>query len=740
MFMNAVTRALSLLTLLAIPFCLQADNGTKVRIMSANLNGNVQSYQPFALRIFEGLKPDIVAIQEFNYGGGTDSDFRTMLDTAFGTNFVYYRETGYNIPNGVISRFPILDAGSWDDPLVNDRGIAWARISIPGTNDLYVVSCHLYSSGTATDRNTEASNIKSLVASNFPADAWVVVAGDFNTTSRSEAAITTFTTFLSDSPIPTDSESGGNPDTNEPRNKPYDYVLPSFTLAPALTSVTFPQHTFPNGLVFDSRVFTAPGDLDDFSPVLLGDSSNAQHMAVIKDFAIAWGGAVITTNSPAPTITQQPQSQTADIGGSVTFTVTATNTESLTYQWKWNGAALSGATNTFLSLTNVQATNAGTYCVVVANSSSSVTSSNAILTVNTAPLITSQPADVTVTAGQNASFSVSATGALPLAFQWRLNGADIAGATNNSYTRSNAQSADAGNYSVFLTNYLGTLLSSNAILTVVPLPTGYLAQWNFNSIPPDSSTATGTLTPSLGVGTASYLGGTTANSGGFATGSSTDPNTSDNTGWNTTTYPASTSANKTAGVRFDVSTAGKQNINIRWDQRGSGSASKYARLRYTTNGANFIDCPAAISLSSTSFESQTQSLAGFAGVDNNPRFGFCIVAEFAGTATNGPTQNYVGVSGNYATSGTLRFDMVTVTGSDIPPAITNQPATLDSISASPGQFQFGVTGQPGSQYVIEASTNLLDWIIIETNQAPFTFIDTNAGTASRRFYRAVSLP
>src|SRR5256885_9740468 len=100
-----------------------------LRVMSANLNGNTQNYQPFALRIFEGLKPDVVAIQEFNYdstnglGGNTPAAFREMIDSAFGTNFVYMRETGsYNIPNGVISRYPIVAFGQWDDSLVNDRG------------------------------------------------------------------------------------------------------------------------------------------------------------------------------------------------------------------------------------------------------------------------------------------------------------------------------------------------------------------------------------------------------------------------------------------------------------------------------------------------------------------------------------------------------------------------------------------------------------------------------------------
>jgi hypothetical protein len=69
--------------------------------------------------------------------------------------------------------------------------------------------------------------------------------------------------------------------------------------------------------------------------------------------------------------------------------------------------------------------------VVVSNGGGSVTSDSATLTVKLPPAITIQPSDTTVKAGQTAKFSVHATGTAPLLFQWRKNGQDIAGQSNN---------------------------------------------------------------------------------------------------------------------------------------------------------------------------------------------------------------------------------------------------------------------------------------------------------------------
>ncbi|MBM3852327.1 MAG: hypothetical protein FJ399_04135, partial [Verrucomicrobia bacterium] len=82
------------------------------------------------------------------------------------------------------------------------------------------------------------------------------------------------------------------------------------------------------------------------------------------------------------------------------------------------------------------------------------------------PTITTQPQSQAVTAGASASFSVTATGAGPLTYQWRKNGGAIAGATNAAYSIGNAQTADAGDYTVVVGNLGGNTTSNPATLTV----------------------------------------------------------------------------------------------------------------------------------------------------------------------------------------------------------------------------------------------------------------------------------
>jgi endonuclease/exonuclease/phosphatase family metal-dependent hydrolase len=709
----------------------RAQGGVNVRVMAANLNGDTQSYQPFALRILQGLKPDVVCIQEFNYSNNAASDFRVMIDATFGTNFVYYREpftASGSIPNGIISRWPIVASGSWADAQQSqpNRGFAWAQIQLPGTNFLYVVSVHLLTT-SATARAAEATELQSLMQANFPANAWAVLAGDFNTDTRTEAAMTTFDSYLSDFPVPVD--NNGNSYTSENRNHPHDYVLPSFALTNFETATVFPSHAFPSGLVFDSTVYTP---LSDVPPVQFGDSTNAQHMAVMKDFSISAGP---DTNPPA--INVQPQGQTNAVGATISFSVTASGSGTLNYQWQFNGTNISGATANPLMLANAQLTNNGNYSVIVTNLYGSATSSNAVLLLtNAPPAITTPPQSQSVLAGESATFSVAASGTPPLNYQWQFNGTNISGATTNPFSIASAQSTNGGNYSVVVSNFVGSVTSAAAVLTIVFTNPVVFAQWNFNSVPPDGSTTTGTTAPSVGSGTASLVGGATAT---FATGDTTfDPaGGTDNSGWNTTTYPAQGTGNKSRGAQFAVSTLGKQNIVVSWSSQSSNTGSKYGRLQYSTNGTDFLDFPFAFT-NATSYTVKTNSLAAIPGVNNNTNFIFRLVSEFESTAAGTANANFVAANSGstYGTGGTMRYDMVTVSGTSY---VVATAATLTPLAFTNGAFTFAVSGSAGASYVVQVSTNLIsaNWLPVFTNLPPFNFSETNFA-GPQKFYRAVS--
>ncbi len=183
--------------------------------------------------------------------------------------------------------------------------------------------------------------------------------------------------------------------------------------------------------------------------------------------------ATLTVNAAAvaPSITTEPASQTVTVGQTATFTVVATGTAPLSYQWKKNGTTISGAmSSSYTTPATTSADNGSQFTVVVSNIASSVTSSAATLTVNAAavaPSITTQPASQTVTAGQTATFTVVATGTAPLSYRWMKGGTTISGATSSSYTTPATTSADNGSqFTVEVSNTAGHATSSAATLTV----------------------------------------------------------------------------------------------------------------------------------------------------------------------------------------------------------------------------------------------------------------------------------
>jgi len=156
------------------------------------------------------------------------------------------------------------------------------------------------------------------------------------------------------------------------------------------------------------------------------------------------------------------------VGATARFKVTATGDPPLNYQWRKNGVDILGATSSsYTTPATVDADNGSLFSVVVSNGGGSVTSNNATLTVRTPPTITIQPADRTVSAGQRARFSVTATGTTPLRYQWTKNGVNISGATKASYATPPTTVEDNGAlFAVTVSNLAGSVTSNNAILTV----------------------------------------------------------------------------------------------------------------------------------------------------------------------------------------------------------------------------------------------------------------------------------
>jgi len=249
----------------------------RIRMMAANTSsGNYQSYEMPGIRMFQAMVPDIVMIQEFNYRSGSTRD---LVDTAFGKEFYYYRGTG-NIPNGIVSRYEIVQSGAWPSSAYSDRNWDWAIVDIPGPRDLLVVSVHLH-----TDKN--ASEMPGLMAKIRTKQAegnyYVVLGGDLNTSARN-APISNFgSMFHVAAPWPVDQK--GNDGTNAARGKPYDWILFSKDLESFEVPVVIGKHAYPDGHVFDSRVYSSLGELSDVSPVQSNDSgaSQMQHMPVIRD-------------------------------------------------------------------------------------------------------------------------------------------------------------------------------------------------------------------------------------------------------------------------------------------------------------------------------------------------------------------------------------------------------------------------------------------------------------------------
>ena len=404
------------------------------------------------------------------------------------------------------------------------------------------------------------------------------------------------------------------------------------------------------------------------------DSNDAgnDHGVAVDNFSFSF--TTFTPPHTPPVFTTQPQNATNNAGGTAVLTAAVSGFLPMTFQWYKDGSPItdgptgsgstnSGATNSpILTIDNVSFADTGNYYVAVTNSLGGTNSATAHLTVLD-PVVTTQPGTGTNVLGDNGHFLANATGALPLTFQWLSNGVPITGATSNTLDFPVTAASSAAIYNFVVSGGSGgSSTSAPGVIVLSPTPLVKFAEWDFNSSPPDANTTTGSTNPAVGAGSLTLLPGNTVT---FAPGTFADPASTgdDDTGWNTTSYPAAGTSNKLGGVQFNVSTLGYDHIVLTWEQRNSDTASKYGRVQYSTDGVNFVDHTVTIK-NGTVFQFFKSDLSGISGANNNPNFAFKIVTEFQDSATGSGAHDYAPTTspGSYGTGGTIRFDWLNVFG------------------------------------------------------------------------------
>lgn len=254
-----------------------ADNPATFTVASANLSDNTtQTYGESGIRILQALKPDIVAIQEFNYPDGPAA----LVEKIFGRGYFFVRESAeVRLPNGIISRWPIRAWGQWPDPHVNDRRFVWASVELPGSNVLHVISAHL-AQKPPRKQLAQAHLLRKYIRRQFPPDEFIVLCGDFNLDRRDSPVLTLLAADFDLRRPPADQE--GNTLTSVARTRPYDFVLPNHALAAWEVPTKLGGLIFPDGLVFDTRLWNPPPPPAEWEDT----SRNLQHLPVMKTFRI----------------------------------------------------------------------------------------------------------------------------------------------------------------------------------------------------------------------------------------------------------------------------------------------------------------------------------------------------------------------------------------------------------------------------------------------------------------------
>ena len=524
------------------------------------------------------------------------------------------------------------------------------------------------------------------------------------------------------------------------------------------------------------------------TPATSTSDNGSAFQVVISNTAgtITSSAAILTVNAAtvAPTFTSQPASTTVTAGQTATFSVAASGTQPFTYQWQKNGAAISGATaSSYTTPATTTADNGSKFTVVVSNSAGSSTSAAAVLTVNAAPVapsITAQPASVTVTAGQTATFTVAASGTAPLSYQWSKNGAAISGATSTSYTTPATATTDNGSqFLVVVTNATGSAMSTVATLTVNPAPVapsittqpasvtvtaGQTAtfsvvasgtaplsyQWQKNGAAISGATSTSYTTPATATtdNGSKFVVVVTNSTGNATSAAATLTVNAAPVAPSITTQPASVTVTAGQTATFAVVASGTAPLSYQWQKNGAaiGGATSSS---YTTPATATTDSGSQFLVVVTNSTGNAQSAVATLTVNPAPVAPSITTQPASVTVTAGQTatftvvaggtaplsyqwqKNGAAISGATAASYTTPATATTDSGSKFLVVVTNSTGNATSAAATltvnPAVTAPSITTQPASVSVTAGLT--ATFTVAASGTAPLTYQWQKNGTA-----------
>jgi hypothetical protein len=512
----------------------------------------------------------------------------------------------------------------------------------------------------------------------------------------------------------------------------------------------------------------------------------------------------LTTNCHL-TIVTPPASQTVLAGSDVTFTAPVAGPAPLAYQWRFNGTNIASATNTSLTLPSVSSIAQGLYTFVVANAYGTPASFPATLTVQAPPAITQQPSSVAVAPGSNVTFNVTASGTEPLGYQWFFNETNtLGGAITSTLLVAGAQTANEGGYSVIVTNSFGSVTSQLATLTLLfsPIVVEQPVSQTVEAGAPVTFSVSVSNTTTLPI---SYLWQITPPGGAttvltniilnqtnclFAFASATDsdagtytvavtnaagaalPSLTTNCLLTIVTPPVNLTGTAGSNITFVAQVAGPDPLAYQWQFNGTNLDSatntslSLTNLPFSAEGlytfivTNAYGTPASFSATLTvqgppaiiqqplSVTVAPGSNVTFSVTAQGPgAFGYqwfyngSNAVSGADTATLLVTNAQAANEGSYSVVVTNDFGSVTSLPAIltiIPPPQLSGPQMLDG-----GVFLLFLSGFSNQNYLIEFSTNFVDWTpgaILNYSNGLMPWTDTSATNANQRFYRGRLAP